>query len=119
MCSRFPKLLGAFFIVLAFLPAIAASPLRICADPDNLPFSNRAGAGFDNRIAILIAHDLRREPVFVWVRPRRGFLREQFNRNACDVLLGVPTGMRVGSLLHLELHLCDARAETSANCLVH
>jgi mxaJ protein len=94
MSSRFPKLLAALFLLLAFLPAIAASPLRICADPDNLPFSDRAGAGFDNRVAMLIAHDLHREAHFIWARPRRGFLREQFNKNACDLLLGVPTGMR-------------------------
>jgi mxaJ protein len=71
-----------------------AMPLRICADPDNLPFSNRAEQGFDNRIAILIAHKLGREPEFVWARSRRGFMREQFNKGACDVLMGVPEGMR-------------------------
>ncbi|HKO12029.1 MAG TPA: quinoprotein dehydrogenase-associated putative ABC transporter substrate-binding protein, partial [Acidobacteriaceae bacterium] len=74
--------------------AHAASTLRICADPDNLPFSNRAGGGFDNRIAALAAREIGRRPEFVWVRSRRGFLREQFNRNACDLLTGVPQGMR-------------------------
>lgn len=99
MFSRFLSSLRIFSIAAAFLigscggPALASAPLRICADPDNLPFSNRAGAGFDNRIARLIAQDLHREPVFVWTRPRRGFMREQFNKNACDVLLGVPQGM--------------------------
>jgi mxaJ protein len=68
--------------------------LRICADPDDLPFSNRAGQGFDNRIALLVAQDLGRKPVFVWSRSRRGFLREQFNKNACDVLMGVPQHMK-------------------------
>ncbi|WP_109488620.1 quinoprotein dehydrogenase-associated putative ABC transporter substrate-binding protein [Occallatibacter savannae] len=71
-----------------------AAPLRICADPDNLPFSNRAARGFDNQIAALVARDLHREPVFVWSRNGRGFLREQFNRNACDVLVGVPQKLR-------------------------
>jgi mxaJ protein len=84
----------ALLVVLAGAPGIASPPLRICADPDNLPFSNQAGAGFDNRVAVLVAHDLGRKPVFVWARPRRGFLREQFNRNSCEVLLGVPTGIR-------------------------
>ena len=74
--------------------AWAAPPLRVCSDPDNLPFSNRAQSGFDNRIAILLAHDLGRTPVFVWTRSRRGFMREQFNKNACDVLMGVPVGMK-------------------------
>lgn len=94
MSSRSPRLLAAILPALLSLPIMAAAPLRICADPDNLPFSNRAGAGFDNRIATLVAHDLHREIVFIWARSRRGFLREQFNRNACDVLLGVPVGLR-------------------------
>ena len=94
MSSRFPKLLVALLLALASMLAMAAAPLRICADPDNLPFSNREGSGFDDRILLLIAHDLHRAPVFVWARSRRGFVREQFNHNACDVLPGVPTGAR-------------------------
>jgi mxaJ protein len=81
-------------LLIAWMPAGSASPLRICADPVNLPFSNRAEQGFDNRIAVLVAHQLHREPVFVWTRNGRGFLREQFNRNVCDVLVGVPQKMR-------------------------
>ena len=72
----------------------AEAPLRICADPDNLPFSNREGIGFDQRVAVLVARDLHRTPIFVWARSRRGFLREQFNKGACDLLLGVPSTMR-------------------------
>jgi mxaJ protein len=87
-------------LVAACYPAIAAGPpLRICADPDNPPFSAqpRGGfenAGFENVIGAMVAHDLHREPVVVWARSRRGFLREQFNRNACDVLMGVPEGVK-------------------------
>jgi mxaJ protein len=94
MFLRSPKLLAALLPALLCLPMMASSPLRVCADPDNLPFSNRSGAGFDDRIVSLVAHDIHREIVFVWARPRRGFLREQFNKNACDVLLGVPVGVR-------------------------
>lgn len=74
--------------------ALSQSPLRVCADPDNLPFSNSAEQGFDIEIAKLIAHNLHRTPVFVWTRSRRGFVREQFNKNACDLLVGIPSGMR-------------------------
>jgi len=94
MCLRCPRLFACALLTFVSLPILAASPLRVCADPDNLPFSNRAGAGLDDRIVALVAHDLRRQIVFVWTRPRRGFLREQFNKNACDVLLGVPAGVR-------------------------
>ncbi|MEK6397083.1 MAG: hypothetical protein V4734_03265, partial [Terriglobus sp.] len=85
------RCLSLYVLGLSFSFAHAAKPLRICADPDNLPFSNRNERGFDNRIAILIAHDLRREPVFVWARTGQGFVREVFNKNACDLLMGVPS----------------------------
>jgi len=85
---------AAVLFAIASATIAMAAPLRICADPDNLPFSNRAGAGFDNRIAVLVAKELNREPVFVWARSRRGFLREQFNKGACEVLMGVPQGMK-------------------------
>jgi mxaJ protein len=41
-----------------------------------------------------VAHEVGRQPVFVWTRSRRGFVREQFNRNVCDVLVGIPEGMK-------------------------
>jgi mxaJ protein len=81
-------------LVIASASVATAAPLRICADPDNLPFSNRAEKGLDNRIALLVAHQLHREPVFIWARNGRGFLRERFNKDACDVLIGVPEHLR-------------------------
>lgn len=93
MSSRFLNFLAIALLLLLSSPLRAAGPLRVCADPDNLPFSNRSGAGFDDRIMLLVARDLHRDVTYVWARPRRGFLREQFNKNACDVLLGVPEGL--------------------------
>ncbi len=93
MCSRFLRICATILLLTASA-ALAAQPLRICADPDDLPFSNHLGQGIDNQIAILLAHDLGRTPVFVWTRSRRGFLREQFNRNRCDLLMGIPQGMK-------------------------
>lgn len=95
MCSRFLSALTLACIATGLAAAEGArTPLRVCADPDNPPYSVRDGSGFDNRIATLIAQQLGRKPVFVWARERRGFIREQFNKNACDVLMGVPIGMR-------------------------
>jgi mxaJ protein len=94
MFSRFLRLLFLLLPCMQTLVASGCTPLRVCADPDNLPFSNRSGGGFDQLVVVLIAHDLDRTPVFVWARSRRGFLREQFNKDACDVLLGVPSAMR-------------------------
>lgn len=98
MSSRCTRFCHCFrlILLLALVPAalaLAAKPLRICADPDNLPFSDRTGRGFDNRIAAQVVRDLGRKPVFVATRSRRGFLRERFNNGACDLLTGVPLGM--------------------------
>lgn len=94
--------LRAFLISTFFASSFVAiaAPLHICADPDNLPFSDRSLRGFDNHIAMVLAQALHREPIFVWSRSRRGFLREQFNKNACDMLMGVPEGMRGVATTH-------------------
>ena len=93
MSSLCPSLL-AFVLLLSGISALPQSPLRVCADPDDLPFSSASQAGFDNRIAKLLGRDLNRPIVFVWARARRGFLRERFNVGACDLLMGVPEGMK-------------------------
>ena len=64
--------------------------LRIAADPNNLPFSNRAGEGFENKIAELIAHELSARIEYVWRAQRRGFFRETLKEGTCDLVLGVP-----------------------------
>jgi mxaJ protein len=95
MSSRFLRVLALACVATGVAAAESAkAPLRICADPDNPPYSMRDGSGFDNRIAVVLAKELGRQPVFVWARERRGFIREQFNKDACDVLMGVPVGMR-------------------------
>jgi mxaJ protein len=93
MSSLCPSLVG-LFLLLSYLSALAQAPLRVCADPDNLPFSNAARAGFDNHIAEILGQGLNRPVAFVWARARRGFLREQFNKGVCDLLMGVPEGMK-------------------------
>ncbi|MFL5620777.1 MAG: substrate-binding domain-containing protein [Gemmatimonadaceae bacterium] len=71
----------------------AHAPLRVCSDPNNLPFSNRAGKGFENRIAELIARDRQTTVQYTWWAQRRGFIRNTLKRGDCDVIMGVPTGM--------------------------
>jgi mxaJ protein len=90
----FFRRLLVFLVALEAVKSVSGAPLRICADPDNPPFSNRAGQGFDNRIGVLLADELHRKAVFIWTRSRRGFMREQFNKGACDVLMGVPAGTK-------------------------
>jgi mxaJ protein len=69
----------------------AAPPLRVCADPNNLPFTNRRGEGFENRIAELLARDLHTRVQYTWWAQRRGFLRNTLNAGRCDVILGLPS----------------------------
>ena len=68
--------------------------LRVCADPDNLPFSNRKMEGFENKIADLIAKELGATPAYVWWGQRRGFIRNTMNatlaEGRCDVVIGAP-----------------------------
>jgi mxaJ protein len=69
----------------------ARTALRVCADPNNLPFSNERGQGFENKIAALAARDMRRPLTYVWMPQRRGFIRNTLRANRCDVVVGVPT----------------------------
>jgi quinoprotein dehydrogenase-associated probable ABC transporter substrate-binding protein len=72
--------------------AKADKQLGVCADPDNLPFSNRNEEGFDNKIAALLAKELGDSLVYVWWPQRRGFIRNTLRARECDVVLGVPGG---------------------------
>jgi quinoprotein dehydrogenase-associated probable ABC transporter substrate-binding protein len=67
------------------------SGLRICADPGNMPLSNRAGDGYENKIAEVLAKALHTQVSYFW-RPyiERGMTRQTFEENECDVLMDVP-----------------------------
>jgi quinoprotein dehydrogenase-associated probable ABC transporter substrate-binding protein len=72
--------------------------LRVCADPNNLPFSNRTGDGLENKLAQLIAHDLSADVKYVWFSERKNFLKNSLNAGLCDAVLGVPADIE-GALL--------------------
>ena len=63
--------------------------LTVCADPNNLPFSNQAGQGFENKLAELIAADLGARLQYVWWAQRRGYVRNTVNADECDLWPGV------------------------------
>jgi mxaJ protein len=69
----------------------ASRVLRVCADPNNLPFSNQREQGFENRLARLIARELHADLEYTWWAERRGFVRETVGAGRCDVVAGVPT----------------------------
>jgi mxaJ protein len=70
----------------------AARELRVCSDPNNLPFSNRRGEGFENRLAQLIATELDATVHYTWWPQRRGFIRNTLAAGKCDVIMGMPQG---------------------------
>jgi mxaJ protein len=64
--------------------------LRVCADPNNLPFSDSAGTGFENHLAAIVAGEMRARVSYIWWAQRRGFVRNTLNAGECDVVMGVP-----------------------------
>lgn len=83
-----------FSVALAACTAADAGPpvLRVCADPNNLPFSNEKGEGFENQIAKLIAQDMGAQLEYSWMPQRRGFIRRTLKARSCDLVIGVPAG---------------------------
>jgi quinoprotein dehydrogenase-associated probable ABC transporter substrate-binding protein len=68
----------------------APGALRVCADPNNLPFSNARGEGFENALAELVAGELGKKVSYTWWAQRRGFIRNTLNAGTCDLIMGVP-----------------------------
>jgi quinoprotein dehydrogenase-associated probable ABC transporter substrate-binding protein len=66
--------------------------LRVCADPNNMPFSNEKGEGFENKIAELFARTLSKKLSYTWYPQATGFVRNTLNAHRCDVVMGVPQG---------------------------
>ncbi|ARN80625.1 substrate-binding domain-containing protein [Methylocystis bryophila] len=71
---------------------IDPTTLRVCADPNNLPFSNEKGEGFENKIAELLAAKLHKGLAYTFYPGATGFVRNTLNARLCDVILGSPQG---------------------------
>lgn len=69
--------------------------LRVCADPNNLPFSNKRGEGFENKLAELLAHEFGARIEYTWWAQRRGFIRNTLKAGVCDVVMGLPSGFEL------------------------
>jgi quinoprotein dehydrogenase-associated probable ABC transporter substrate-binding protein len=69
---------------------------RVCADPENMPFSNRQMQGFENKIATVVAKAFDATPSYVWWGQRRGFIRNTMNatlkEGRCNIMIGAPQG---------------------------
>jgi quinoprotein dehydrogenase-associated probable ABC transporter substrate-binding protein len=68
------------------------SALRVCADPANMPFSNKNGEGFENKVAEVIAGDLGVPVVYTWFPQATGFIRNTLRARKCDVVMGYAQG---------------------------
>jgi mxaJ protein len=88
---------AALACCLAFLLASCGRErvLTVCADPNNLPFSNRAGQGFENKLAELIARELHARLEYVWWAQRRGYVRNTLNEHRCDLWPGVASSLEM------------------------
>jgi quinoprotein dehydrogenase-associated probable ABC transporter substrate-binding protein len=91
--------------------------LRVCQDPNNLPFSNRAEAGFENKIAALFAQELGWKLEHTWFPQRIGFIRntlrakvENSERYKCDLVTGVPAGFELAATTRPYYHSTFALA---------
>src|SRR5947209_1621218 len=93
MSSAFPKL--AAIALLACGTAANARELRVCADPNNRPFSAQDGSGLENKIAALIGEELGADVTYTWFAQRRGFIRNTLNAGKCDLVPGIPAQMEM------------------------
>lgn len=85
---------SVLIILLGVISLNARAALVVCADPNNLPFSDRHEAGFENRLAQLLAHDLHTTVKYEWWAQRRGFARQTLGQSRCDIWPGVAAGLQ-------------------------
>lgn len=84
--------LGASLIIFPSAQAEASKTLKVCAAEDEMPYSNKTGEGFENKLAQLLGTALNRKVEFVtWTDPRY-FIRDSLDKDLCDVVIGVDTG---------------------------
>src|SRR5690348_12618405 len=87
--------------VLACLALLGASrpeqvrPLRVCADPNNLPYSNARHQGFEDKLAELVGKELHRPVKYYYWAQRRGFIRNTLNAGDCDIIMGTAAGLEM------------------------
>jgi mxaJ protein len=92
--------IALFIAALLVVAPAAARPqqprtLRVCADPNNLPFSNSAREGFENKLAELVAKELGARIEWTWWAQRRGNVRETLNERLCDLIPGIGSSLEM------------------------
>jgi quinoprotein dehydrogenase-associated probable ABC transporter substrate-binding protein len=67
---------------------VSRERLRVCAAPADLPFSDRAKQGFENRIAEIVADELKMPLHYFWMPQGPGFVRATLGEDMCDLIVG-------------------------------
>ena len=80
-------------LVLAAGACAETRVLRVCADPNNLPYSNQRGEGFENRLAELFARSLDAKLEYTWWSERKSSIRNALADGRCDLWMEVPAAM--------------------------
>jgi mxaJ protein len=84
--------LAAGAALLAGVAVADVTELKVCSDPDNLPYSNERREGFENKIAEIVARDLGLSLTHYWWPHQRGLVRNTLRAGTCDVLIAIPKG---------------------------
>ena len=92
------SLASSLAVWLAAAASVGAMPppapsLRVCADPNNMPFSDAGGEGFENKLAELLARQQGKRLRYVWWKQRRGWIRNTLREGKCDAWMGVASGL--------------------------
>lgn len=95
MSFGFHNLLMTASLVTLAIASTQARELRVCADPNNLPFSNAREEGFENKIVRVIADELGADVRYTWWAQRRGFIRNTLQAGLCDLVPGVVSGAQM------------------------
>ncbi len=74
---------------------VSRTALRVCADPANMPFSDKSKQGFENKIADIVGDQLKEPVRYLWAPSGPGFTRNTLNSDLCDIVMGVAVGSDV------------------------
>jgi quinoprotein dehydrogenase-associated probable ABC transporter substrate-binding protein len=91
--SLVSKAFAPFILLGCTLSCAAAPQLRVCADPNNLPYSDRQQRGVENKLAQMVAKDLGTQVSYFWFPQQDAFFRKTLQSGRCDVVMAVPVGM--------------------------
>lgn len=91
---------------------------KVCADPDNMPYSNVKQEGFEDKIAEVLAKDLGKKLSFAYAYNRQGFLRNTINAMRCDVIIGTTSdfdALRTSNPYYRSGHVFVWRKDSNYN----